>query len=139
MPFEIKPRRGLKGLSFDSSKDEARSFFGSDFSFGQRGEGSRLHDYWPEVPVFAYYDEHDRLEALEFASDANVFLDGIRLFDLRANQAIQFLRQRDAHLRLEQDGATSKELCLGLWIPDAFEPEAAVESVILFRDGYYST
>ncbi len=83
--------------------------------------------------------EHDRLEALEFASDADVFLDGIRLFDLRANQAIQFLRQRDAHLRLEQDGATSKELCLGLWIPDAFEPEAAVESVILFRDDYYST
>ncbi|WP_145635786.1 hypothetical protein [Neorhizobium alkalisoli] len=140
MAFVIKPSDGLEGLSFRSPRDEVRKFFGSSFSAGRRTQGSRPYDYWAEVPVFGYYDEADLLEALEFPRDADLVLDGTSLFRSRATDTVQFLRERDPALLVEEQGTsvTSERLGLGLWIPEASEPDAAVESVIIFCDGYYS-
>lgn len=144
MALIVKPGHGLEGLSFGSPKDKVRRFFGSGFTCDRRTDGSRPYDYWSEVSVFAYYDECNLLEALEFASDADLIMDGTALFGLSGNEVVQFLRERDTDVLIEEQGTsvtsvTSERLGLGVWIPEASEIEARPESVVIFRDGYYST
>jgi hypothetical protein len=88
--------------------------------------------------VFAYYDKHGRLEAVEFAPPANPMLDGVELLRISHETVMSTLRAKDPVLEQDRDGALSHAVGIGLYAPTAEDdPTKPCESIIAFRPGYY--
>ncbi len=127
---------GLKGLPIGSPMDTVRAFLGSGHQLFKRSPDSHDTDYWPEEGVFAYYDATSRLEAIEFSTLSNPTLQGAALNTATMQEAIEHLRSLDPETRVEQDGATSTKLGVGVWSSTG-EHDQPVMSVITFGPGYY--
>jgi hypothetical protein len=127
---------GLEGLPVGSHIDTVRAFLGSGHEPFKRSPDSHEADYWREEGVFAYYDSTSRLEALEFSPPSNPTLQGASLTTATMGDAIKYLRSLDPETRVEQDGATSTKLGVGVWSSTG-EHEQPVMSVITFGPGYY--
>jgi hypothetical protein len=117
-----------------------RQFFGTDPKVFQRTPGDTPADYWADQGVFAYYDRHDRLEAIEFAAPAQPKLDGNSLTDMSMEAALLFLKSLDPNVSVREDGTSlhSSQLGIGVWCPTADEGESMVDSVLVAGDGYFN-
>jgi hypothetical protein len=131
----FEPGGGLKDLPIGSSKESVRAFFGKGHQPFSRSSDSYPADYWSKEGIFAYYDVANLLEALEFSEPSEPTLHGICLTTTSLSGAIDVLRSLDPKLHVEQDGAISKKLGIGIW--SSGELDQPVESVITFGPGYY--
>jgi len=95
-------------------------------------------DYFKTEGVFAYYDKHGKLEAIEFARPSNPLLDGLALLQVSCDLVKSTLRAKDPAYEEDAAGAVSNAVGVGLYAPNAAEdPTAPCEGIIVFRDGYY--
>jgi hypothetical protein len=140
MNFEIEPTVGVRGLSMGSPKEIVRDFFGTEPKVFQRGPTDNSADYWATDGVFAYYDDEDKLEALEFASPAEARLNGTELVSANMQQATAFIASLDPAVTVNEGGASvrSSRLGVGIWCPVPHGRDAAVESVLVCGAGYFA-
>ncbi|MCW2396650.1 MULTISPECIES: hypothetical protein [unclassified Sphingobium] len=127
---------GLRGLPLGSSRGSVRAFFGNGHQPFKRSADSEEADYWSKEGVFAYYDDAELLEALEFSKPSDPTLQGESLTTVMMGEAIDYLLMLDPELRLEPGGATSSKVGVGVWSSTG-EPDQPVMSVITFGPGYY--
>lgn len=139
MDFDLHPWNGAGSLVFGMRKHQIRKIIDLPFRSFRRAQKTGVpDDYFWTAGLFAYYDHHGRLEALEFATPAAPTLDGINLLALPFDQAKQLLRTKGGPITEGYDDAQSDSLGIGLWAPKSTEhPTASCDSVILFRRGYY--
>jgi hypothetical protein len=127
---------GLKGLPIGSPVDVVRAFLGGGHQPFKRSPDSQETDYWPSEGIFAYYDAANRLEAIEFSPPSDPTLLGASLTNASMRDAIEHLRSLDPETLVEQSGATSKKLGIGVWSSTG-KHDQPVMSVIIFGPGYY--
>jgi hypothetical protein len=134
MELALETGMALSGLPLGSPRSKVTGFFGREPRPFKRTETCNESDYWPDLGVFAYYDDAANLEALEFAEPANPAVLGHVLTDISLQEAQQLLRRLDRDVEIEADGAISKKLGIGIWSEAGMD--GPVQAVIRFRDGY---
>ena len=134
--FVIEPLRGIVGLPLESDRSEVREFFGDGSRPFRRTTDDNESDYWPHIAVFAYYDEAQRLEALEFAPPAEVLLGNENLTDATPSQAANAVLKLDSSAEQTKDGVTSASLGVAIWA-DGFDDGTPVQSVLVCGTGYW--
>jgi hypothetical protein len=139
MILNIIPRLGVGTIVFGMTKSEVRSIVGTPFKEFIRGaqEGPKS-DQFIESGIFAYYKSDEKLEAFEFCFPADVLLNGHRLVGVSLPQGRAILLSDGGDFREEAAGGTSFGLGVSLYTPYRKEdPNAPVESVLVFEDGYF--
>jgi hypothetical protein len=134
--FDIVPSTGIKGLAFGARKADVRGHFGEGRREFRRSAAAGLSDHWPDVAVFAYYDDAETLEALEFAPPAVLRLAGQNLFALDWRRATEIVSDMDGAPTVEEDGLTCNRLGMSIWT-DLPTSDAPPKSITVFRPGYY--
>ena len=138
MRFEIRPNVGVGNILYGMTKVQVEKMLNLPHKTFRRGSESVESEYYISIGLLAYYDDHGRLEAVEFARPAEPFLGGLDLLALDLFEARALFRASSGPVRDSVDGSTSKALGLGVWAPNAKDdPRAALESVIAFGPGYY--
>ncbi len=139
MDYTIIPNEGVGSVRFNMSADEARAAIGLDYqSFKRSPLSASESDYFAEAATFFYYDADRKLEAIEFAPAVQPRLGGTELFGLNFKECSAYLAQLDEDVELEEDGAVAYRVGVSIYAPLAKDDEAApVESVLVFRAGYY--
>ncbi len=135
MELPLDPNMALEGLHLGSCKQAVRDFFQGGPQTFQRTPHSNEGDYWPDLGVFAYYDDAEALEALELTAPARPMLSGHTLTSLPFQKAKQLLQRLDHEVEIDSDGAISKKFGIGLW--SGAGAHGAVDAVIRFVPGYY--
>lgn len=135
MEVSLDPTMAFEGLPLGASKADVRTFFRRQPSPFHRTPTSNEADYWPELGVFAYYDDDERLVGVELAEKASPTVGGKVITSLTLQAAKKHLRRLDPDVELENDGATSRRLGISIW-SEAGEREP-VQSVMCFASGYY--
>jgi hypothetical protein len=139
--FEIKPLRGVGAIEFGMSPAEVRSRIPARSELFRRTDTDEFpSDYFKGEGVFAYYDKHGRLEAMEFGRPANPMLDGVELLRVSCEAVMSILRAKDPVLKQDRDGALSHAVGVGFYAPSAegdLTTTKPCESIIAFRPGYY--
>jgi hypothetical protein len=140
MDYLIKPLKGVGVIEFGMLPYQVRDLVKSEFkSFKRSPKANFPCDYFPTVGMFAYYKASGELEALEFALPSKPALDGVDLLRMGFGAAMNFLRTKDAALKIEIDGMTAYAIGVSLYAPMAKEnPMGPCESVLVFEAGYYS-
>jgi hypothetical protein len=136
MDFDLNPRVGVQGLALGSSRGVVRQFFGAPPKVFRRTPEA---DYWQELGAFACYNGDGMLDALEFASPADLNIEGKSVTSMSMADALTFLRSLDPEVTIKDGGASahSQRLGIRLWCPSPELPNAKVEAALVFGDSYY--
>lgn len=138
MILEIKPLIGIGDLRFGMSVDEARAALGPGFRSFKRSPLSTFPgDSWREEGVFVYYAPPGILEAVEVSQPSQAILMDVDLLTLSFSATDKLIRELDPMVDADEDGLTSRKLGIGVYAPDADEPQVPVQGVIVFQEGYY--
>lgn len=86
---------------------------------------------------YVYYDADGSCEAIEFFSLKQVQFKDICFGELNYQQIEEKMREIDSSLDIDECGFTSYAYGIGVYAPYKYEENAVVESVIIFKNGYY--
>jgi hypothetical protein len=137
MRYVITPSIGVQGLPFGEPRVAVRRRVGMPF-FSFKRASEEPCDHFQQIGLFAYYDDEDRLAALEFARPAEPILNGVDLLRVDFPTAKSLLAAIGAPIVEDSEGVTSYRAGVGLWAPNADEDATApCECVIAFSKGYY--
>lgn len=137
MCFDLHSWKGAGDLRFGMSQAEVRQIAGRPVRFFKRGNVEPT-DLFESIGLFAIYDQHGKLQALEFAAPAAPTLEGVDLLSIPFARAKQLLRLVGGDIYEGVDQARSSTLGIGLWAPASPEdPAAPCESVIACRRNYF--
>lgn len=138
MDQEIKPLEGFGRLRLGMSRTDVDALFEEKPRTFHRGHDPNETDHFVNAGIFVCYDQAGVVEAVELAEPARTVLNGRDLLSMTFTEARAFLANLDAGLVVDVDGLTSYALGVGAWSPFAKDdPQAPIESVIVFRKGYY--
>ncbi|MEM7262793.1 MAG: hypothetical protein AAF488_12440 [Planctomycetota bacterium] len=85
-----------------------------------------------------FYSEQDRCEAVEFFFPSQIRVQTEAILGRPFDQVAPELHAIDPELELDEDGAESTALGIGIYAPGREEePASTIEGVIVFRQGYY--
>jgi hypothetical protein len=140
--MRIHPHVGVDGLTFGMTRDDVARAVHRVPKRGRRNQfDSSDYDLFEDLGFFAYYDAHDKCEAVEFSRDADVEYDNYRLFSHPASEVRAWAEKLDPGLE-RADGFVSKKLGLMMYAPlideaDLDEDEKAepAQSFIAFKPG----
>lgn len=137
--FSIIPFKGTEEMEFGMSPEQIRRNLGSRFLAFKRSEKDVFPtDYFEEVGVFCYYNETGNLNAIEFTRPADPTLNGIRFIGMGFDAAKSEFISMGQEIEEETDAAIAFGLGISIYAPLAKEsPSAPVETVLVFREGYY--
>lgn len=135
MIASILPVMGCEQMPFGMDRSRLQS------SLGGRVRSPARHpdeDYFQDEGLFAYFDNEQRLKAVEFFAPAQAWLDNWQLLGMPLGQAKRILQSVGGVVVDEDAGATCFNIGIGLYAPFARDdPDDPVETVIVFRQGYY--
>lgn len=135
----ITPNKGVGPINFGMTRDEVRNILGGNVvEFKKTPMSDTFTDAFNDYGIHIYYDSNYTCEAIEMALPADPILSqkniiGRPFADIKSNITAQ-----DSDVELDETGLLSFRLGIGLYVPDLEDSEdSLVESVIVFRDGYY--
>ena len=146
--FNFIPNIGVGPFKFNMLRNELRKEV-EKFNFIETDSGfppDNLVDVdFIENTMFIEYNKSNECVAVELAfgqDEAKPFFDIVfkqqKLFDLNFEELVTFLKQYDDNLEIDAAGLTSFKLGLGSYCPEHIEnPKAKLESLIVFKEGYY--
>ncbi len=139
MNFEVQPNVGAGKLLFGMSRDTVRQLLDEKpQSFKRSAADQTPCDHFSRAGVFAYFNDEDALEALEFSRPALAIFDGVDLLGLTFEEARRKLRSVDAYAEEEADGVIASAVGVSVYAPLAkSNVNAPVESAVAFAPGYY--
>ena len=86
---------------------------------------------------YVYYDEAGKCEAVEFNSDSKLIFDQTNIFEKNYQDIENFIGSIDSNLEIDEVGFTSYKFGIGVYAPYKSELNSKIESVIIFKRGYY--
>ena len=140
----IDPHEGVDVIKFNMTRKEVARAVGQAPYHARRTEfDAAEYDFFPDLGLFVYYDERDRVHSVEFTRDARVSYNGFELFTHSASDALEWARCQDAALAVK-GGFVSIALGLSMHAPLLEEPDLdhaersePAESFMIFRRGYH--
>ena len=86
---------------------------------------------------FVYYDIDGKCEAIEFNSSAELFFEGISFFDKKYVDLEIAFKNMDSDIEIDEVGFNSNKYGIGVYVPNKDDCNSTIESVIIYRQGYY--
>jgi hypothetical protein len=136
---EIRTHIGLGPVTFGMARKDVEVAMGSmPRRFKKTVACTTLTDAFDLQGLQVFYDEQDRVEALEVFSPARPHFGDLDLFSTPYAALVEIMRAQDPDLQEDELGFTSNALGFGVYAEHKDEdPERPSEGVIVFRKGYY--
>ena len=127
--YLIEPYHGFGDINFNEKRDDVRKNHADYKIVHKNGAGHNTVDRY--LDFFAYYDDQNLLEAVEFFS-GEVLLNGERIFPKIKEEFLAHLHSLGAETVLT-DGCIDCEH-FGI---SAYAPESNLETLLIHRRGYF--
>jgi len=129
---DFLPYFGAGQIKLDSLKEEVRKVMGASFKEFKKTKFSKnTTDDFSFCHVF--YDEQDKVEAIEFFGDSGFLFKGKNLFLSQFSDLKTFLRDNAIGFEEDDSGLRSDDIGLSVYAPD----KKRVETLLAYRRGYY--
>lgn len=140
MEFNINSYVSVENIFFGEKRDEVRNKLKVSYdSFFKTDESKVETDAFDELGVHVYYDNDILVEAVELFEPSNPKHGNIELLNLPYTQILRYFKNIDSGLEEFDSGFTSFKYGIGVYAPfKDEEPHLECESVIVFKEGYYS-
>lgn len=126
MILNVIPLVGVGSVRFGMSRRQVRAIWGDASEFQKTPDSIAATDDYGFCHV--YYDEKDCCEAIEVFDDAEVLIDGRKLFPLDADE----LLERFPEFEADDDGP----ICCR-WAAAVYAPYGTAESILFGKEGYF--
>ena len=137
MKLPICPFVGAGALRFGMCRNEIRSALQSEYTSYLKGDDTKA-DAFDSLGIHVYYNDHEQCEAIEFYGPCQPVLDSVQLLDISYSKLKSQIKAIDPKLEEDDVGFISCRAGIGAYAPSHMStPEASVDSVIIFREGYY--
>lgn len=135
MLYSILPYEGIGDLKLNTDRSDVRNFFGNKYSEFKKAKTSEntTDDFGF---CHAYYDNEDKLEAVEFFNDENIDIiyNDESLFKISYSRLKEILN--NSKLEIEKCGFIDYHNGISGYTSSNDENES-VETILIFRNGYY--
>ncbi|MCM0649712.1 hypothetical protein NBE98_15195 [Clostridium swellfunianum] len=134
---KIRPYVGVQEIDFNMKREVVREKFNHQFTeFKKTPFSQNTTDAFEFCHV--YYDNENLCEAIELFEPANVVFDNFTMTEQSYEKVRRFFESIDDSLDFNDAGFTSYKFGVGVFAPYALEePKEPIESIIVFRKGYY--
>lgn len=134
--YEIKPYQGFNDIKFGCSSFEIEEYMRvRPDKFKKSPYDINETDAYNDF--FVYYDMDGKCEAIEFNGNAEVIFKNISFFDKKYIDVEKIFRSIDPAIEIDEVGFNSNKYGIGVYAPDKNDCNSNIESVIIFRQGYY--
>ena len=127
--YIVNPCVGFNNIQLNEKREDVRRKLVQFNEFKKNKFSQNTSDDFGDFHV--YYDENDTIEAIEFF-EGNVYLNNEIIFPSSQIKLYNYLRKNDECTTLQDDSIFSEALCIS-----AYAPGDEVESLLIFRTGYY--
>lgn len=129
--IEIEPYERVGNIKFGSERETVRKDNGNFKEFRKSRFSKNSTDDFASFHVF--YSEDDRVEAVEFFRESNLYFHDIQLFSQSYSDLKARLNALDSNITEDESGIIYKTLGFSVYSPDGEQ----VESILVFGKGYY--
>ena len=134
--YEIKSYQGVSEIKFGDESAVIEKFMKIKPSKFKKSpydisETDAYEDF------FVYYDKDGKCDAIEFNSNADVIFKNISFFGVKYVDVENAFRNIDSDIGIDEVGFNSNKFGIGVYAPNKDDNDAEIESVIIFRQGYY--
>lgn len=129
--IEIEPYEKVGNIKFGSERETVRKDNGNFKEFRKSRFSKNSTDDFSSFHVF--YSEDDRVEAVEFFRESNLYFHDIQLFSQSYSDLKARLNALDSNITEDESGIIYKTLGFSVYSPDGEQ----VESILVFEKGYY--
>lgn len=137
----ITPYKGVGPVCFGMTRDEIRNVLtGNVKAFKKTPMSDTFSDAFDDLGIYIYYDADYFCEAIEMALPADPIFLQKHLIKSTYAESKSIIELQDSNIELDETGLLSFKLGIGLYAPELEQSEdCVVESVIVFREGYYDS
>ena len=129
--FEIIPYKKVGDISFQLSRDAVRKLLGEFKEFKKTKSSKKMTDDFKFCHVF--YDNDDKVEAVEFFKESELLYDEKNIFSMSYNDLLQFLNEKKIVFKEDDSGVIIERLGIAVYAP----AKRKIESIFVYRKGYY--
>ena len=130
---DFLPYFGAGQIKLDSSREDVRKILGTSFkkTFKKTKFSKNTTDDFSFCHVF--YDEQDKVEAIEVFGDSEFLFKGKNLFLSQFSDLKTFLGDNAIGFAEDDSGLRSDDIGLSVYAPD----KKHIETLLAYRRGYY--
>lgn len=135
----ITPNKGVGPFSFGMTREEVRNVLGGNVvEYKKMPMSDTFTDAFNDHGIHIYYDSNDTCEAIEMALPADPKFSHKHMIGRPFSELKSTIISQDSDVELDETGLLSFPLGIGLFVPELEDSEdSLVESVIVFKEGYY--
>lgn len=126
----IVPGKSIGTIPFSTDRYNVRSIFGTYKEFKKSKSSKNSSDDFGFC--HAYYDEDNKLEAVEFFENVSLLYENTTIYPADFESFKAWLKQHDKNSIVEDDGCTSELLSISIYAPGK-----SIESVLIGREHYF--
>ena len=125
--WKLVPTKSIGDINFGMNRSEVRALFSGAFEeFKKTEDSDETTDDFGDFHV--YYDEDDKVEAVEIFENVNVEYEGKTIFPIAVGDIIKIFED----IEVEEEFLTDYEKSIGYSLD-----EDEVECVLFGNEGYY--
>lgn len=133
--IEIVPYTSVGLIPFGIDRNELHKLIGMP-SFTFKKMKTQLSDRYDDLALIVYYNNKDRVNAIEAWPDCNICFEEVKLFGQPYVSLLDFFKKFDQNLKVEKDGFTSLETGISFWYDGPIEDSTLCSSVFIFEKDY---
>ncbi len=130
MRFQLRSHVGADPLLFGMSRAGVRAILTGSDLLTKSTEPE--NDFYPREGLILGYDENDELEYIEFTPPASVSYSDVEFFKDEFSVVLKKMDKKVPGINFEDGGYNFESLGIAI-----YSPIGKVESVSLYRTGYY--
>lgn len=134
--YEIKSYQGFNEIKFGFESYEIEEYMKVKPSKFKKSPND-INETEAYDDFFVYYDIDGKCEAIEFNSSAELFFEGISFFDKKYVDLEIAFKNMDSEIEIDEVGFNSNKYGIGVYVPNKDDCNSTIESVIIYRQGYY--
>lgn len=133
----LKPNEGIGEIVIGMPREHVRAVMGEE-PIQKPSDSPVPSDFFPTQWMIVHYDGTEAVEAIEVTKRDDVMFMGRPLIDAPFEDVLKWIRSIDPRVEVEEAGFTSYRFGVGVYAPHSGKtPSDRIESVIVFRPGYY--
>ena len=128
---DFTPYNGAGQIKLGSAREETRKTLGTFKEFRKTKSSKNTTDDFSFCHVF--YDEQNKIEAVEFFDSTEFLFKGKNLFSLSLAGLKSFLKSNAIDFEEDDSGLRSDAVGLSVYSPD----KEKIETILIYKKGYY--
>ena len=138
--LEIKPYEFVGLIPFGINRNDLHSLIGQPSkSFMKMETSTQPTDKYNDLSLFIYYNDEEKVSAVESWPDCNIWFLGIDLFKQPHLTLLNFFKKYDENLKMETDGFTSLKAGISTWYEGEISDSVLCSSIFVFEKNYFSS